>query len=90
MIFFSIESLLAIGVALRNELSHTFFIKAMKKVGKESKRGGAREGAGRPETGQTKAKTSISVNSEVLEKALQKWGGKLSPLVEKLLRSYLE
>jgi hypothetical protein len=61
----------------------------MKKVGKESKKGGARPGAGRPE-GQTKSKVSISVDSETLEKALGKWGGKLSPLVEKLLRSYLE
>jgi len=60
----------------------------MKKVGKESKRGGAREGAGRPE-GQTKSKVSVSVDADVLEKALGKWGGKLSPLVEKLLRDYL-
>ena len=60
----------------------------MKKVGKESKRGGARNGAGRPE-GVTKTKTSVSVDSDVLEKALAKWGGKLSPLVEKLLRDYL-
>jgi uncharacterized protein (DUF4415 family) len=61
---------------------------AMKKVGKESK-GGSREGAGRP-TGQTKAKVSVSVDSGVLEKAQTKWGGKLSPLIEKLLRSYVE
>lgn len=61
----------------------------MKKVGKESKKGGARPGAGRPE-GQTKSKVSVSVDSETLETALAKWGGKLSPLVEKLLRSYSE
>ena len=61
----------------------------MKKVGQESKKGGARPGAGRPE-GQTKSKVSVSVDSVTLESALDKWGGKLSPLVEKLLRSYLE
>jgi len=59
----------------------------MKKVGKESKRGGARKGAGRPE-GQTKAKISISVDEETLVKALAKWGGKKSPLFEKLLQDY--
>lgn len=61
----------------------------MKKVGKESKRGGARTGAGRP-AGQTKTKTSVSVDEQTLSAALEKWGGKLSPLVEKLLRSYIE
>jgi len=61
----------------------------MKKVGKESKKGGARPGAGRP-AGQTKTKTSISVDEEVLAVALKKWGDKLSPLVEKLLRDYIE
>lgn len=61
----------------------------MIKVGKESKRGGMRLGAGRPE-GQTKSKVSVSVDSETLESALKKWDGKLSPLVEKLLRDYIE
>jgi len=60
----------------------------MKKVGKQSKRGGARPGAGRPR-GQTKVKTSISIDEETLKAALIKWDGKLSPLVEKLLREYL-
>jgi len=60
----------------------------MKKVGNKSNRGGAREGAGRPE-GQTKEKISISVNRETLSKALKKWGGKKSPLVEKLLQEYV-
>lgn len=59
------------------------------KVGKKSKRGGARAGAGRPE-GITKSKTSISVDQDVLNAALEKWGGKLSPLMEKLLRDYIE
>jgi hypothetical protein len=59
----------------------------MKKVGKESKRGGAREGAGRPE-GQTKEKISISVDRKTLSIALKKWGGKKSPLIEKLLQDY--
>ena len=61
----------------------------MKKVGKESKKGGARPGAGRPE-GQTKSKVSVSIDSDTLEAALAKWGGKLSPLVENLLRSYIK
>ncbi len=60
----------------------------MKKVGKESNRGGARKGAGRPH-GQTKVKISISVDEKTLNKALDKWGGKTSPLVEKLLQSYI-
>lgn len=59
----------------------------MKKVGNLSKRGGARKGAGRPE-GQTKEKISISVDREALSKALTKWGGKKSPLIEKLLQDY--
>lgn len=60
----------------------------MKKVGLKSKRGGAREGSGRPE-GQTKDKISVSVDSAILFKALSKWGGKTSPLVEKLLQDYV-
>jgi hypothetical protein len=60
----------------------------MKKVSNISKRGGARDGAGRP-IGQTKEKISISVDSEILKRALTKWGGKTSPLIEKLLQDYL-
>ncbi len=59
----------------------------MKKVGNKSKRGGARTGAGRP-VGQTKAKISVSVDQEILAKALVKWRGKQSPLIEKLLQDY--
>jgi len=61
----------------------------MKKVGNISKRGGARKNAGRP-AGQTKDKISVSVDSETLYRALQKWGGKKSPLIEKLLQDYLK
>lgn len=61
----------------------------MKKVGKESKRGGPRGGAGRP-PGQTKRKISISVDRTILEAALLKWNGKASPLIEKLLQTYLQ
>ena len=60
----------------------------MKKVILKSKRGGVREGAGRP-AGQTKKKISISVDAEILSAALAKWKGKASPLIEKLLQSYL-
>jgi hypothetical protein len=59
-----------------------------KKVGKKSKRGGARPGAGRPE-GQTKTKISVSVDTAALEKAQKIWGGKTSQLVETLLEEYL-
>jgi len=61
----------------------------MKKVGKKSKVGGARPGAGRP-SGQTKEKISVSVDSVVLQRCLEKWGGKTSPLIEKLLREYAD
>lgn len=68
----------------------TIFIESsMKKVGKKSNRGGAREGAGRP-SGQTKRKISVSVDGDILDAALLKWGGKVSPLVEKLLKSYVK
>lgn len=60
----------------------------MKKVENKSKRGGARPNAGRP-AGQTKDKISISVDSYTLHLALQKWGGKKSPLIEKLLHDYV-
>ena len=60
----------------------------MKKVGNNSNRGGARPGAGRP-SGRTKIKTSVSIDGTTLRAALAKWDGKLSPLVEKLLREYL-
>jgi len=59
----------------------------MKKVGNKSNRGGPRPGAGRP-VGQTKAKISVSVDQETLSLALKKWGGKQSPLIEKLLQDY--
>lgn len=61
----------------------------MKKVAPKSKKGGVRAGAGRPE-GATKAKKSVSIDEEVMNKALAKWGGKLSPLLEKLLREYVD
>jgi hypothetical protein len=59
----------------------------MKKVGNKSNRGGARKGAGRPE-GQTKEKISISVTASLLDRALKKWKGKTSSLIEKLLQDY--
>ena len=60
----------------------------MKKVGNKSNRGGARSGAGRRPTGQTKEKISVSVDRKTLSNALAKWGGKKSPLIEKLLQDY--
>ena len=60
-----------------------------KKVGKESKRGGAREGSGRPK-GLTKVKLSVSVDQETFERAMKKFKGKQSALVEKLLIDYVE
>lgn len=61
----------------------------MKKIIKDSNRGGAREGAGR-KPGRTKTAISVSVDSFVLTKALGKWEGKTSPLIEKLLRDYAD
>lgn len=60
-----------------------------KKVGLISKKGGKREGAGRPR-GSTKTKISVSIDEEILEKALAKWDGKTSQLIEKLLQNYLD
>jgi hypothetical protein len=56
-------------------------------VGKESKRGGARPGAGRP-TGITKEKISISIDSTVLRKALAMHGNKPSKVIEAALIAY--
>lgn len=61
----------------------------MKKIIQESKKGGARLGAGRPE-GRTKTRTTISVDTEVMDAAAKKWDGNFSALVEKLLRSYIQ
>ena len=60
-----------------------------KKVRNISKKGGAREGAGRPK-GITKTKISVSVDASTLKKALTKWEGPTSPLIEKLLQNYIE
>lgn len=60
----------------------------MKKVGEKSKKGGVRAGAGRP-PGIHKTKLSISVDSAKLASAKEKWGGKISQLMEKLLRDYV-
>jgi len=64
-------------------------MKSKKKVGNKSSVGGAREGAGRPQ-GQTKKKISVSIDSESLEKALNKWEGKTSQLVETLIKDYIK
>jgi hypothetical protein len=45
-------------------------------------------GAGRPR-GRTKIKTSVSIDEATLRAAVAKWDGKLSPLLEKLLRDYV-
>lgn len=58
------------------------------KITEKSNRGGRRDGAGRPATGITKRSFSITVDNKIAEKALNKWGGKASPLVEKLMREY--
>lgn len=65
------------------------FVPPKKKVGNQSKRGGAREGAGRP-AGQTKVKKSVSLDGTVVAEALDKWEGSFSSLLEKLLRDYVK
>ena len=61
----------------------------MKKVGNISSHGGRRAGAGRPKTGQSKQKISVSVDQQTWEKALKKWREKGSRLIDKLLRDYV-
>ena len=55
-----------------------------KKVGNKLK-------VGRPQTGQTKAKISVSVDKKVLQRSLEKWQNRASRsgLVEMLLRGFL-
>jgi hypothetical protein len=55
---------------------------------KEKKQwGGARPGAGRP-PGRTKKTISVSVNANVLKRAITRWREETSRLVEKLLDLY--
>ena len=64
---------------------------SMKKVGKKSKRGGKRDNAGRPSTGITKVKKSVSLDKGLVSRSLEKWEGQtLSGLLEKLLRDYAD
>lgn len=57
----------------------------------ESKRGGKRDGAGRkPEGEKPKSRISATIDTDVWETALTKWGGKGSHLLEKLLRDYIK
>ena len=60
----------------------------MKKVGKESKRGGHRKGSGRP-PGTTKRKISVSVDQENFDLAIKKWGDKPSKLIDSLIKDYV-
>jgi hypothetical protein len=57
---------------------------SMKKVGNKLK-------VGRPKTGQTKAKISVSVDQKTLQDSLAKWQNRASTsgLVEMLLRGYV-
>lgn len=57
---------------------------------KNSNRGGAREGAGRPPLDQPKTKISVSVDTVALNAAMSKWNGGKSALVEKLLFDYVD
>jgi hypothetical protein len=56
---------------------------SMKKVGNKSR-------VGRPKTGWTKAKISVSVDKKILQTSLAKWQNQAttSGLVEMLLRGY--
>ena len=60
----------------------------MSKEQKKSTWGGRRKGAGHPKTGQTKQIVSVSVDPGIWARALAKWKGKASRLVEALLREY--
>ena len=61
-----------------------------KRKKKKAKHGGARPGAGHPETGVTKAKICVSVNEENWKTALKRWRDKGSRLVNWLIEDYLE
>lgn len=63
----------------------------MKKVGNKSNRGGQRDKAGRPKSGRTKQKISVSVDRKILQNSLEKWqnAASTSGLVEMLLRGYV-
>jgi len=56
----------------------------------KGKHGGRRPGSGRKAGTGTKRKISITVNENILERALQKWDDKTSRLFNHLLAGYVE
>jgi hypothetical protein len=63
----------------------------MKKVGHKLEDAEQKRGVGRPKTGSTKKKISVSVDQKVLHTSLVKWQNEAttSGLVETLLRAYV-
>jgi hypothetical protein len=60
-----------------------------KKTTKKSNWGGARKRAGHPKTGITKTKICISVTERIWDAALNRWNGKGSQLVDRLLARFV-
>ena len=56
---------------------------------KKNRRGGKREGAGRPKGSGKKTKICVSVTKTIWHDALSSWSGKASHLVEKLVSDAL-
>jgi hypothetical protein len=63
--------------------------KNTQKTTNKSRFGGRQPGAGRPETGITKAKKCVSVTTSVWQDALKIWDGKASELVDLLLKRFV-
>jgi hypothetical protein len=61
----------------------------MKKVRNISNRGGARQGAGRPQ-GISKTKLSVSIDKTLHQQVKKKSGGNISGLVETILMDYMQ
>ena len=51
--------------------------------------GGARPGSGRPPSKYPKTKVSVSVSAEQFDRAINLWGGRVSHLIDKLVREYV-
>ncbi len=60
------------------------------KNGKKDRRGGIREGAGRPKGSGTKTKICLSVNEDNWHAAIKRWNQKPSWLVDGLISYYVK
>ena len=76
---------------LFNEFSMINFIyMAKENINKIERRGGAREGAGRPKNSGEKTKICVSVHERNWNTALKRWKRKPSWLVDRLILTYVK